>query len=68
MPTSAEHGPELLVDTSLAVALSVRDHEAHNAALAAVTGQRIGLAGHAAFETFSVLTRLPARPDGLHRQ
>lgn len=60
MPTSAEHGPELLVDTSLAVALSVRDHEAHNAALTAVTGQRIGLAGHAAFETFSVLTRLPA--------
>jgi predicted nucleic acid-binding protein len=52
--------PELLVDTSVAVALSVADHEAHPAVLAAVAGRRIGLAGHAAFESFSVLTRLPA--------
>lgn len=57
-PTSAE--PELLVDTSVAVALSVADHEGRAAARAAVEGRRIGLAGHAAFETFSVLTRLPA--------
>lgn len=27
--------------------------------MAAIAGRRIGLAGHAAFETFSVLTRLP---------
>ncbi len=42
-PTSGELGPERLVDTSVAVALSIADHE-----------------GRAAFETFSVLTRLPA--------
>ncbi|WP_300008889.1 type II toxin-antitoxin system VapC family toxin [Pseudonocardia sp.] len=70
MPTSAEPdpdrpdpdhpGPELLVDTSVAVALSVADHEGRAAARAAVEGRRIGLAGHAAFETYSVLTRLPA--------
>jgi predicted nucleic acid-binding protein len=58
MPTSAE--PELLVDTSVAVALSVADHDGRTAARAAVEGRRIGLAGHAAFETYSVLTRLPA--------
>lgn len=51
--------PELLVDTSVAVALSVADHEGRAAALSTVDGMRIGLAGHAAFETFSVLTRLP---------
>lgn len=60
MPTSAENGPQLLVDTSVAVALSVADHEGRVASRAAVDGRRIGLAGHAAFETFSVLTRLPA--------
>lgn len=52
-------GPDLLVDTSIAVALSVADHEHRATALAAVRGRRIGLAGHAAFESFSVLTRLP---------
>lgn len=52
--------PRLLVDTSVAVALSLADHESRPAALAAVQGARLGLAGHAAFETFSVLTRLPA--------
>lgn len=52
-------GPELLVDTSVAVALSTLDHEGRAAVLAIVDGRRIGLAGHAAFETFSVLTRLP---------
>lgn len=50
----------MLVDTSVAVALSVADHEGRTAALAAAGGRRIGLAGHAAFESFSVLTRLPA--------
>lgn len=60
MPTSAEHEPELLVDTSVAVALSVADHDGRPAARAVAEGRRIGLAGHAAFETFSVLTRLPA--------
>jgi len=60
MPTSARSGPELLVDTSVAVALSVADHDGRAAARTAVEGCRIGLAGHAAFETFSVLTRLPS--------
>ena len=55
MPASAE----LLVDTSVAVALAVADHEHHEATMEAVGRRRLGLAGHAAFETFSVLTRLP---------
>lgn len=57
MPTSAE--PALLVDTSAAVALVVTDHEHHRDVAAALAGTHLGLAGHAAFETFSVLTRLP---------
>lgn len=58
MATSAER--ELLVDTSVAVALTVADHEHHDDTFKRVRGRRLGLAGHAAFETFSVLTRLPA--------
>jgi predicted nucleic acid-binding protein len=49
----------LLLDTSAAIALVVEDHEAHPAAVGAVRGHRLGLAGHAWFETYSVLTRLP---------
>jgi predicted nucleic acid-binding protein len=64
LPTNAEPGPELLVDTSVALALVVSDHEAKTEARAIVAGRRIGLSGHAAFETFSVLTRLP----GLRRR
>jgi predicted nucleic acid-binding protein len=52
--------PEILVDTSVAVAILVSDHEHHRAALHAVADRRAGLCGHAAFETFSVLTRLPS--------
>jgi predicted nucleic acid-binding protein len=51
--------PELLVDTSVAVALTVADHAHHDQTFAAVRDRRLGLAGHAAFETFSVLSRLP---------
>jgi predicted nucleic acid-binding protein len=58
MPTSAD-GPELLVDTSAAVPFVVADHDHHDATFAALAQGRLGLAGHAAFETFSVLTRLP---------
>jgi predicted nucleic acid-binding protein len=58
MPASAE-SPPTLVDTSVAVALVVADHEHHDATFRALAGRRLGLAGHAAFETFSVLTRLP---------
>jgi predicted nucleic acid-binding protein len=56
----AGSGPDLLVDTSVAVALTVADHEHHETASRALRDQRIGLAGHAAFETISVLTRLPS--------
>lgn len=59
MPTS-DRAPDVLVDTSVAVALVVGDHEFHQSTLDALEGRRLGLAGHAAFETFSVLTRLPA--------
>ena len=52
--------PDLLVDTSIAVALVVADHEFHHEVVDALRGARLGLCGHAAFETYSVLTRLPA--------
>lgn len=73
MPTGADEtpSPEALVDTSVAVALVLADHEHHDAVVAAVGGRRLGLAGHAAFETFSVLTRLPAparRPASIIEQ
>jgi hypothetical protein len=45
--------------------LAVEIHpDAHVATLDAVRGRQLGLAGHAWFETYSVLTRLPA---GLRR-
>lgn len=55
--TSAEHG--WAVDTSVAVAALDQSHEFHTACRAAVIAHRPALAGHAAFESFSVLTRLP---------
>jgi predicted nucleic acid-binding protein len=58
MPASAS-GPDVLVDTSIAVALTVVDHAHHAPTFLALDDRRLGLAGHAAFETFSVLTRLP---------
>lgn len=63
MSTSGSAEAPLLVDTSVAVALVVADHEHHRATSEAVGSRSLGLAGHAAFETFSVLTRLapPAR-------
>lgn len=50
---------DCLLDTSAAVPLIVASHEAHEATLDALDGLELGLAGHAWFETFSVLTRLP---------
>jgi predicted nucleic acid-binding protein len=50
---------DLLVDTSVAVPLVLLDHENHQATVDALGDRRLGLAGHAAFETLSVLTRLP---------
>ena len=57
--TDAEERRIVLLDTSAAIALIVEDHEAHAATLDEVRGCRLGLAGHAWFETYSVLTRLP---------
>lgn len=54
MPVSARD--PLLVDTSIAVALTVADHAHHEATFRALGSRRLGLAGHAAFETLSVLT------------
>lgn len=50
----------VLLDTSTAIALILEDHDAHITTLDALRGRRLGLAGHAWFETYSVLTRLPA--------
>jgi predicted nucleic acid-binding protein len=58
MPTKS-NGVDVLVDTSVAVAIVLEDHEHHAAALGVIGNRRLGLAGHAAFEIFSVLTRLP---------
>jgi predicted nucleic acid-binding protein len=58
MPTRSSD-VDLLVDTSVAVAMVVADHEHHRSTLEAVGDRRTGLSGHAAFETLSVLTRLP---------
>jgi predicted nucleic acid-binding protein len=59
MLTSARSAPGYLVDTSVAVAIVLADHDAHEDTINAVRGHRLGLAGHAWFETYSVLTRLP---------
>jgi toxin FitB len=50
----------VLLDTSVAVALCVEGHIGHRTVVDAIGSRRVGLAGHAWFETFSVLTRLPA--------
>lgn len=49
----------LALDTSVAVPLLVRTHEAHDAVTAWWAGREIALCGHALPETYSVLTRLP---------
>ena len=70
MPTN-DKSVDVLADTSVAVAIVVGDHEHHASTLRTVGDRSVGLAGHAAFETFSVLTRLPppARrsPDAVMR-
>lgn len=56
MPNSAEGH---CVDTSVAVAALDAGHAAHVSCRAAVIEHRPALAGHATFETYSVLTRMP---------
>ena len=46
-------------DTSFAVAALDASHEAHLICRQLATARRPALAGHAVFETYSVLTRLP---------
>jgi len=55
LPTSADW----LLDTSAAVALIHERNPAHEEVLGLTDGLTVGLAGHALFETYSVLTRLP---------
>lgn len=59
MPPDADPAPAVLLDTSIAVPALIADHEHHAAALHLVTTSAVGLSGHAWFETYSVLTRLP---------
>lgn len=60
MPTSADASPTAYaVDTSVAVAYLDASHAAHEATVAATRGRRMALAGHSAFEAFSLLTRQP---------
>ncbi|MFT3854633.1 MAG: hypothetical protein QM733_18145 [Ilumatobacteraceae bacterium] len=58
MPTSADR---YAADTSVAVAALDGGHTAHAACRAAIASRRPALAGHAAFETYSVLTRMPGQ-------
>jgi predicted nucleic acid-binding protein len=57
--TAGDAGGVALLDTSVAVALLIADHESHSAVMETVRGRVLGLAGHAWFETYSVLTRFP---------
>lgn len=50
---------EYFVDTSIAVPLVLASHAAHRLANRTVGRRAVHLAGHAAIETYSVLTRLP---------
>lgn len=56
--TDADAREIVLLDTSAAIALVVEDHDHHDATLARVRGKQLGLAGHAWFESYAVLTRL----------
>ena len=66
LSTKGDSAPCLL-DTSAALAFVQPSHGAHAATYATLVDRPMGLAGHAAFETFSVLTRL-APPDRLTPQ
>jgi len=48
-----------VADTSVAIALTLGDHVNHRAAVRARRDHQPALAGHARFESYSVLTRLP---------
>lgn len=50
---------DLLLDTSVAIPLLVTSHVAHRAVRASLDARSVALAGHAMYETYAVLTRLP---------
>jgi predicted nucleic acid-binding protein len=61
-PTNADpSAPTWAVDTSVAVAYLDASHSAHETCVAALVDRQPALSGHATFETYSVLTRLPGR-------
>lgn len=49
----------IALDTSVAVPLLVQTHGAHGTVVRWWGGREVALSGHAAVETYSVLTRLP---------
>lgn len=49
----------IVVDTSVAIPLLVQKHRAHAGVVRWWDGREGALSGHAAAETYSVLTRLP---------
>lgn len=59
MPADAD--PAVAVDTSVAVPLVLRNHQAHAAVVEWRQDRDLRLCGHAWIETYAVLTRLPGR-------
>lgn len=57
MPVAADR--VIAVDTSVAIPLLVSGHTAHGSVVEWWAGRELSLSGHAAVETYSVLTRLP---------
>lgn len=57
MPAGADR--TVAVDSSLAIPLLLRDHEAHARAVTWRSGRQLSICGHAWIETYAVLTRLP---------
>lgn len=49
----------LALDTSVAVPLLMRSHQAHSTVVTALSGRDLVLTAHSLAETYSVLTRLP---------
>ena len=48
-----------MIDTSVAIPLLLANHPDHAQVASWATGKRLTFAGHAIFETYAVLTRLP---------
>lgn len=58
---------DLLLDSSVAISLLSKDDELHDACRAVTDGARLGLSGHAVFETLSTISRMPgSRRKSVH--